>query len=376
MAIQNKEKAGKFRRIVCVLIITLMIPPLIGSAIILPIEKVLMNEGTYIRAIDESNVYEGLPANAADLVQNFQLPAWESNGLKDLFAPPTDTSTLTRIFSHFIIIDWTKPLIDSGIRSILGYINGEQEEFSIPIDFSVFKAKFEGSEGAANLKDAFLSLDICDVATDEEELAIMRDYAVTQTIERIPNCRPDDGTLTMIDLDAIVAEVQGQIEQKFTSKLADTYDLASYQETGQLQRTIISESRLASLRTYRILLAISPIVAVLLIIVLVLILRKSLRRLFSWLGIPFMIAGLVGMLINLISFFMINGILDRYVWQILLNLPLDFATTVLGIAYRISNEYILYAGYSTFALFVLGLLFYLGAKFIKVRTLNDQADPD
>ncbi len=363
------EKPGITKKVLSIILVVLLIFPLIGSAIILPVEKILLNKGTYINAFDESKIYENLPAYVASLVQNFELRGITGTSLEDLFAPPTTKETIAEILKQFIDGTWVRSQLEGLIDNILDYIKGDQKDLSLMIDLTSFKMQFEGTTALENFTTAILSIRPCKETGDEAEIALISEFTVSGTLSKIPNCRPAE-LMENSPIVSQIAMVLRQQTQSYIEHFEDSIDLVAFTNSGKEQNGNRTESVLINLRTCRLLLIISPIITVILICTLVLMYRKQIRDLFSWLGIPMMIAGLVGMLINLILFFLLNGLLGRYSSQFSLNAPHDFSSAVIDIIYRIGNEYILYAGYATLGILIIGLLFYLGARFMKGKAVQ------
>jgi hypothetical protein len=340
--------------------------------IFLPLQKVILSSATYKTAFMESELYEGIPADIADLLQNFVVVDLSHQDLVDLFSPPTTQDTLIKIFTPFLDLPWLESQVDGSIQAMIAYINGKNNQLSVIIDLRPFKSRFSGEEGKSALTLAIRSLPVCDPQVDTADMEMFSDFSQTGTFLHMPNCLPAEIAGDAESLNAVLNQLENQIGQ-LVGLMNDEFVLVSDPGTQKTVQPVMPVSFFRLLRTCREAMIVSPFLAVICLSILAIIHRKNIRKLMTMLGIPLMIAGLLGMLINLSIYLYVNGLLGEYGWQSLTLIPKVLAKSVTVILYRIINEYILYAGYAALGMLAIGSLCFLGAKIIR-SSVNKQVD--
>jgi hypothetical protein len=353
-------------------LIVFAIPFLVASTIFLPLQRVILSPTTYQTALMESDLYEGIPADIAGLLQDFIIADEPTQDLVDLFSPPTTQNTLIKIFTPFLDVAWIDQQIGGALRAMIAFVNGKNDQLSVTIDLRPLKDRFSGAYGQSALAQVIHSLPVCDPQADMADMEMYTNFFQTGTFSHIPNCLTAEVMEDAERLNAVVSQLNTQIRQ-LVNLISDEFVLVSAPETQKAAQAVIPVSFFQLLRTCRLALVVSPILAVICLLILGIIKRKNIRSLLTWLGIPLMIAGLLGILINLTMYLLGNGLLGEYGWQSLTGIPKGLAISITAIVYRITNEYVLYASYTALGMLAIGFLCYLGAKTIKT-SVNKQPD--
>ena len=239
------------------------------------LERNVFDAELYIQAIDEENLYQKLPVVTAQALA--------------ISAQRTDSRSILSIFRNLSAEEWEtmvarllppgvlRPLTQDAITQIMAYLNGDRE--NAVLSLAAFKTHLQSSEGINAVYAMLEAQPDCTV----EQLTAMALNQLTPTL-----CNPPD-TFLFFDLGPIIAaQVSGLL-----SLIPEQVTIIS---AGSSRPQYLQN--LNDLRIFMRLSLLFPLLCLMIIPVLVV---RSFRAWLTWWGFPFLFAGLISLLLSVLS---------------------------------------------------------------------------
>lgn len=238
-------------------------------------EKRLFNAQLYLDALESQNLYERLPALAAESIA--AAPASE-----DPDSPRTHLSMLPAenwetIFRALLPADVSQPMTRQAITSVFDYLNGKNESASLSL--VDFKAHLTGPAGTEALLAILRTQPPC---TFDQITQLTLGSLFGQSTEFIL-CNPSDELLSLFQ-----PILQGQL-QAIASTLPDSVDLTPNATT--------TEHPLDGLRRARAIMRFSPLLPLGLLLLITILAVRTLQDWLWWWGIPILVGGVIGIIL-------------------------------------------------------------------------------
>ncbi len=345
------------------------------AVVVLPLFNVglhLFSPDVYKRALAEQNIYERIPALAAeqlDLQLHYTGPGLEegeASAPEPGDGPPAMFQNISRadweeLLSTLLPADWLKAQVESALDQTFAMLDSTDPESNVTISLVELKAHIGGEAGVA----AFLQLVRAQPPCSQEELLGWGGAAEAA----LPTCRPPEEILTAAtpQIQTTLAEVvagfpdEANLSQTFAGGGESEQGESSVPNSGEPQpdpRTV--------LRSLRLGLRLSPSLPVVLLLLVALFGAHSGRALLRWWGIPLLAIGLVGIVEGLI---VLPAMQAGYATFVADKIPPYFSENIalagLDVALQIGRTLAGWIGGEAVLIGLIGLAMLVGSFYIK-----------
>ncbi|MBI3243225.1 MAG: hypothetical protein HYZ49_13125 [Chloroflexi bacterium] len=265
----------------------------------------LFSPDVYKRALAAQNIYDRLPALAAeqlDLQLHYTGPGLEEGGEGQASTPepgsgpPPMFQNISRagweqLLSTLLPADWLKTQTESALDQTFAMLDSTDPDSKVTISLVELKAHVGGEAGVA----AFLQLVRAQPPCSQEELLGWGGAAEAA----LPICRPPEEILTAAtpQIQAMLAAVVVGLPDE--ADLAQTFAGGGESEQGESSVPNSGEPQpdpRTTLRLIRLGLRLSPSLPLVLLLLVALFGARSRKALLRWWGIPLLVAGLIGVI--------------------------------------------------------------------------------
>ncbi len=283
---------------------TLFVIVTVFSLLAFNLSRQLTGSGAIIQAMRSQNIYRQIPGLIADQIAQTVRPCPDASEACE-GEPATGNTTESaqdylRLLSKSdwqIILavlmppDYVQSQTEGLVNQFYTYMNTNQPQLILEASLVEFKANLAGQPGA----QAFTQMIHSHSACTTEQLQAMK--AEIQNpgpqMEELILCQPPEGILAQFS--AQIGAVLGQI----ASTIPDQLDLAAAAEADPGQAQALATLR-QNYQTLNKLATYSPLISIGLLLLIGLAAIRSFRDLLAWWGIPFLVAGVLGILAALL----------------------------------------------------------------------------
>lgn len=262
----------------------------------------LFGPDVYKRALAEQNIYERIPALAAeqlDLQLHYTGPGLEEGEASTPEpgeGPPVMFQNISRadweqLLSTLLPADWLKAQTESALDQAFAMLESTDPESNVTISLVELKAHIGGEAGVA----AFLQFVQAQPPCSTEELTAWDDAGEAA----LPTCRPPEEILTAAtpQIQAMLAEVVAGLPDE--ADLSQTFQGGGESAPGEPSVPNSGEpppDPRTTLQLIRFVLRLSPSLPVALLLLVALFGASSGKALLRWWGIPLLAVGLIGVI--------------------------------------------------------------------------------
>jgi hypothetical protein len=239
-------------------------------------ENRLFNASLYIKALDDQDFYDRLPALVAESIAASPTSNEPNNPRTYLNLLPADS--WETIFRALIPPDVSRPLAGQAIQSIFEYLNGRSETASLSL--VDFKTHLTGTAGTESLMVFLRSQPSCTI----EQIAQITIGNLSSQSTTFIICNPSDELLNIFQ-----PILQAQL-QSIASTIPDSVDLTPNSNN--------TDNPLNGLRAVRALMRFSPIIPLGFLFLITILAVRELKNWLDWWGIPILFGGILGFLLS------------------------------------------------------------------------------
>lgn len=300
---KNIHPANKFLAGISVILFVLTT----GLALLLfNAERRLFDADLYIAALERQNVYERLPALAAESMMDAPAGAGPNSARSRLSLIPAQN--WEALFRALLPAEVSRPMTEQALASIFDYLNGKSD--TVAISLVEFKTRLLGPAGTEALLGILRSQPPCSF----EQIAQLTIGSLFGQTPSFILCNPSDDLLNLFQ-----PLIQSQI-QAAASTIPDSVDLTPSSSNAQ--------SPLRSLRALRTFMRLSPLLPLGLLLLAA---RRWQDLLTGW-GIPLLSGGIFGAILSAAAPAILNWGFTTYTApRLLLSLPTPIANLVHGL---------------------------------------------
>jgi hypothetical protein len=271
------------------------------------VERNLFDPEPYKRSLAAQGIYQRIPALAAEqlvLQQRFEqlLPASDPRQR----ALPPHLQFLTQadyeaILSDLLTPEWTQEQIESVIDQVFLYWNTDAETVPVTISIAEIKARFTGEVATRTFGRVLGSWPECNLI----ELLGWSGVVLGAKLEDLPVCRPPDAVVeTVLPIvssllsEAVLQQIVDAVASAAVTQVPD--EVVIFQLPTPPEEIIPPKEPpipREQVIIYRWLGRLSPLPAIVLLAVTVILGARSLKGLLLWGGVPLLLAGLAGVLV-------------------------------------------------------------------------------
>ncbi|HEX2696739.1 MAG TPA: hypothetical protein VHM28_03470, partial [Anaerolineales bacterium] len=312
-------------RFIAIILSTLFVLTALASLIVFNIERRAFNAGTYKQALVDDNFYQKFPTLLGDLLQKNlgknapvfaqQLTADDWKGLVQALLPPAQLQAMT----------------EDALNQLFAYLN---EEGGTPhISLVSFKQSLSGQAGFDAAMTIIQRQPVCTLTQIGRILTTFGQEICNPPPEILNLLHP----LIQTNLQAIASAIPDQV-----SIIKDSDPVAA-------------QSRLQGLRNLRLLMRLSPLFPLLLLLGITVLAVRTFRDWLAWWGWPFLITGLLGMLIGFSGAPLVRGSLEKTISQrVSVSMPQEVGEAIRSVVDATLREILKPAGWESLFLFLAG----------------------
>ena len=336
------KKIGLGRWIIVVVLSLIVVPSIILTMFVLPIEMIALNQESYNKILEDSQYGDQMSPVIAEVLTDQVLL---TNGVPPVLV---NRQSFKSIVSEYIPRAWSQEVLFNLVGSTLNYFNFKTPYASIEIDIEDLKDSLV-SNSAAISDDFILSLESCqnqDIITAETAISL----------EELPPCKLAFGErAAMSGLLAVYLEDR-------VIRLPKTLNLVGLIPSGM----ILGDRTFYWYSIARWLFRLLPFIVLLLLILIALILKSNKKAMRGWTG--WMLIAVAGIVL-VASVILLIG-MDQFL-GLLLNRPFSmliagFGNILLSITHHLANRMLVWIIAQAGALFLFGLILMLAGKYAKV----------
>ena len=336
------KKIGLGRWIIVVVLSLIVVPSIILTMFVLPIEMIALNQESYNKILEDSQYGDQMSPVIAEVLTDQVLL---TNGVPPVLV---NRQSFKSIVSEYIPRAWSQEVLFNLVGSTLNYFNFKTPYASIEIDIEDLKDSLV-SNSAAISDDFILSLESCqnqDIITAETAISL----------EELPPCKLAFGErAAMSGLLAVYLEDR-------VIRLPKTLNLVGLIPSGM----ILGDRTFYWYSIARWLFRLLPFIVLLLLILIALILKSNKKAMRGWTG--WMLIAVAGIVL-VASVILLIG-MDQFL-GLLLNRPFSmliagFGNILLSITRHLANRMLVWIIAQAGALFLFGLILMLAGKYAKV----------
>jgi hypothetical protein len=239
-------------------------------------EMRLFDASLYINAMQQRDLYNRLPALAAETIA--ASPEKEGSSSPRAFLRLLPYEDWETIFQALLPPDVIQPMIEQGFTSIFDYLDGKSETVSLSL--VGFKSNLEGPAGTETLLAVLRKQPACSL----EQIAQLTINSLFGQASGFILCNPSNQVLSLFQ-----PLIQFQLKA-ISAAIPDTIDL-----TPDVPGT---KHPLDGLREARLVMRFSPLIPLGLLFLVTLLVVRSLTSWSSWWGIPILLGGSLGLLFS------------------------------------------------------------------------------
>lgn len=247
-------------------------------------QRIALDPDTYKQALNRVDFYNQLPTLMAGTISD--------SVAKD----PANNPALARlsrtdvqaIISALITKEWAQEQTESGIDQLFAWLDTDKPTLSIVISMKGIKQQLTGPAGTSAALKVVSSWPAC---TDTQLLTATAAVA-SGNMNQLPYCRPPE------ELMPAVTPYFGEVAAQGATTIPETIDLAA--PNGVPSKIDAANDPRPTLRLYKTIALLSLILPALLLLGIALLAVRSWRSIAGWLGVPLLIAGILGGLVALL----------------------------------------------------------------------------
>jgi hypothetical protein len=248
----------------------------VGSALLLfNAERRLFNPSLYLRALENQNFYERLPALAAETIASAPISDTPNSPSATLNLLPAEN--WEPLFSALLPADISQPVTEQAVRSVFDYLNDRSETAALSL--VEFKAHLTGPAGTEAIIQVLRAQPNCTL----EQIAQLTLENLFGQNSGFILCNPSDELLALFE-----PLVQAQL-RTIAATVPDNVDLTP--------NAASAENPLQGLRTIRAILRFSPLLPLGLLFLITIFAVRDLKSWLRWWGVPLLLGGLFGLII-------------------------------------------------------------------------------
>lgn len=237
-------------------------------------ERRLFNAQLYLRALESQNFYEKLPALAAETFSNSPQQDGDLSAMRSLLAM-IPAENWEAALSALLPVEVSRPMTEQSITSIFDYLNGESDTASLSL--TALKTHMGDPASAQAFVDILRAQPPCSL----DQLAEMTMGALTGN-PKLVFCNPPEEMLGLMQ-----PLIQSGL-QTAAAGIPDTVTLIQPNSPN-------IQDPLNALRTLRAILRFSPLIPLGFLFIVTLFAVRDSKDWLHWWGIPFLLAGLLGL---------------------------------------------------------------------------------
>lgn len=347
-----KNKIGLGAWIIVALLSLAVIPSILLSIFVFPVEMILFNEDSYSEILDGEEFLDQLPPVVADVASNQVLL------IGDIPPVLSNRNNFQAALEPYLQDEWVRAMASELVGGTLDYFNFNTPYAAIAIDIEALKLSVS-SNSTAIANSYIQSLESC----QGQNAQLVMDAS---TLYEYPACKPEGDKRA--ELSAMVAVF---LEDR-TANLPGSINLVGLVPQGML----LGESAFYWYSIVRWGFRLLPFFAILALILISYLLRKNKKSMRGWVG--WVLAGTSGLL--LVASLVILVGLDQFI-GLLLNRHLSlliagFGNILLSIVHIISNKMLLWVIAISAVIFLFGLVLLLAAKYAKSeKAIEHELEP-
>jgi hypothetical protein len=336
------KKIGLGRWIIVVVLSLIVVPSIILTMFVLPIEMIALNQESYNKILEDSQYGDQMSPVIAEVLTDQVLL---TNGVPPVLV---NRQSFKSIVSEYIPRAWSQDVLFDLVGNTLNYFNFKTPYASIEIDIEDLKDSLV-SNSAAISDDFILSLESCqnqDIITAETAISL----------DELPPCK-----LAIGERAAMSGLLAVYLEDRVI-RLPKTLNLVGLIPSGM----ILGDRTFYWYSIARWLFRLLPFIVLLLLILIALILKSNKKAMRGWTG--WMLIAVAGIVL-VASVILLIG-MDQFL-GLLLNRPLSmliagFGNILLSLARHLANRMLVWIIAQAGALFLFGLILMLAGKYAKV----------
>jgi hypothetical protein len=332
---------------VAVLFIFVSIPALF----VLPAEQILFQPEPYLRALQNQNIYQDMPAWLAGEALNTG-----NNGLgnsQSKVLAGLGEQGYQNIFSVLMPQDWLQSQTKALITHLWDYLNFKQDTLNLDVDLREVKTRFSGAQGQAISKEIVSSWPKCSM---QQLLIIITQLGQGSNLADLPLCQPPQ-TYLPLTYQLVQMTLSG-----FTGALPDQLNLMSLSPVGDPTQSAAWQQDFQTYKLFRLGLRITPVVSLVLLLLMAIITFRSARTGLSWLGIAILLAGILGLVTAGILFLTGNWVDQQVVTAIFGGAPAGLTDAVVKAVQEVADRFYLWGAGVALITTILGLILVLISK--------------
>lgn len=245
------------------------------------LERIAFNPNTYKQALTEVGFYDNAPTLVAGLISD----SVEKNPQDNKELASLSRSDIQDIATALIPQGWVKEQTDSVIDQLFAWLASDEPVLRVQVSLTAVKKEFAGPAGTKVLQTVINSWPECTTT----QIAAAAAAIQAGNMSRLPTCKPPASLIPEM------TPYLGQLAAQGSTSIPDTVDLAS--PNGVPARISPQDDPRPNLRLYRGVMLFSPILPALLMVAIVILAVRSWKNLAYWMGIPLVIAAILGALV-------------------------------------------------------------------------------
>ncbi|MDR3576313.1 MAG: hypothetical protein P4L50_20795 [Anaerolineaceae bacterium] len=333
--------------IVAIMFIIVTVPVLF----VLPAEWILFQPQPYIRALQNQNFYENMPAwLAGEAVNNGNNGAGNS---QSKILAGLGQQGYQNIFSQLMPQNWIQSQTNNLITNLFDYLNFKQTTLNLNVDLRQVKTRFSGAQGQAVSKAIVSSWPACSTA---QLLAVITQLSQGSNLANLPLCQPPQEYLPLA-YQLVQVTLSGM-----TGTLPDQLNitsLAGISSGGDPTQSAAWQQTFQTYKLFRLGMQFSPVLSLVLLLFLALITFRSARTGWSWLGITILITGVFGILIAVILYLTGDLIVQQLVTAVFGGLLGGLTDALIKAITEVFNRFYLWSAGVALIASILGLILFL-----------------
>ena len=347
-----KNKIGFGTWIIVVLLSLAVIPSILLSIFVFPVEMILFNEDSYSEILAGEEYLAQLPPVVADVATNQVLL------IGDIPPVLSNRNNFQAVLEPYLQDEWVRAMASELVAGTLDYFNFKTPYAAIGIDIEALKLSVS-SNSTAIANSYIQSLESC-----QGQNALLATDA--SALYKFPACKPEG------EKRAELSELLAVFLEDRTANLPGSINLVGMVPQGML----LGESAFYWYSILRWGFRLLPFFSILVLIMSSFFLRKNKKSMRGWVG--WILVGANGLL--LIAALVILVGLDQFI-GLLLNRHLSlliagFGNILLSVVHVISNKMLLWVIAISAVIFLFGLILLLAAKYAKSeKAIKNELEP-
>ncbi|MGE5223949.1 MAG: hypothetical protein ACM3PY_16035 [Omnitrophica WOR_2 bacterium] len=225
-----------------------------------------------------------------------QSPADKEGGAVD-YLKILPKQQLEILLTSLMTPEWGQAQIEGLVDQLWAYMQSSQPVLRLNLSLADPKNRLKGTEG----QQAILQIILNQPACSDAQLAVIEQMAINQgkAAEEIPLCQPPQQFMSQL------SPVIGSIVNPLANTLPDQIDMAGSDQApyARLRQDYRRFHQAAFL---------SPFISLGLLLLVTIVAVRSLRSLFRWWGISFLLAGLLGLFAAITSGSLLSGYVNSF----------------------------------------------------------------